>query len=182
MLAPYVLAAAVHVLIGTTGGPVSTGPSAAPSAAPASPLEGEVVYTNASSPYFVLDGELHALPTGGQPTNDYRSLYSEPGRIKLVSATQTGPMPLGDQYLSVTVKTDARTRVPFLVIVGTAPNPLEKDTTVIVRPLTPAGIAQFKFAVPTETTAITCNPGPTGFPPPSAQIGTGALPAALTKC
>jgi hypothetical protein len=188
MLALYLLAATFSVIgpqgaakISTTATPVETAPSPAASAALVSPLEGEVVYTNPSTPYFVLDGQLHALPSGGQPISDYRSLYTSVDRIKSVSATQVFPMPLGDQFLNVALKLDARTKIPFLILTATLPNPLERDTAVIVRPLTPAGMAAYKFAMPTETANITCNPGPTGFPPPGAQLGTGTLPN-LTKC
>lgn len=183
MLALYLLAATLGVAApNTANAPAETAPSPAASVAQVSPLEGEVVYTTPSSPYFVLDGQLHALPSAGQPTSDYRSLYSEPGRINHVSATQTFAMPLGDQFLSVVLKLDARTKVPFLILTGTLPNPLDRDTAVIVRPITPAGMALYKFTVPTETATITCNPGPTGFPPPGAALGTGALPPALAKC
>jgi len=180
MLTLFALAAIM--MLSTTTGPPETAPSPAASASPTSPLEGEIVYTNPSSPYLVLDGQLHALPGGGQPTSDFRSLYTEPGRIKIVSATQLQPMPLGDEYLSIAVRADIRTHIPFLVLIGTAPNPLEKGTTAIVRPITPAGIAQYKFAITADPAPITCNPGPAGFPPPGAQIGTGVLPPALTKC
>jgi hypothetical protein len=189
MLALFLLAAALGVatpaqafLPDTTGTPVETTTRPAAAVLQPSPLEGEVVYTTPSSPYFVLDGQLHALPSAGQPTSDYRALYTEPGRINHVSATQTFAMPLGDQFLSVVLKLDARTKVPFLVVTGTLPNPLDRDTAVIVRPITPAGMALYKFSAPTETANITCNPGPAGFPPPGAALGTGALPPAVTKC